>query len=280
MSREFQHARRILALRLPRVGEVLSLWMHPHRRTPEITDILRRAEVRRLVTRPGGAEIDGGEARAIVEDPASWTAYQRARDLELTAATEGGSVLAQCPHCQEWIAELSPLAVAIALRSRFWPLVDVRGDLVPPALSGASRRDVDSAPLSSRLSVVLPRAQGRTIALDPAGVRSRQRAWASCSTRFFEEGADTEDWAPDSPGWTALGRLATAAPGLIDPHLQTGERELVAFTRLELADFLFIDNVYYLTHLAPLVEDHSALVACGRCAREFLPLARSPCVEK
>jgi len=43
--------------------------------------------------------------------------------------------------------------------------------------------------------------------------------------------------------------------------------------RVSLASFLFVDNVYYLTHCVPSPADAPLLVGCQLCGTTFQPLA-------
>jgi hypothetical protein len=75
---------------------------------------------------------------------------------------------------------------------------------------------------------------------------ARLRLWIMASAGLFrKEPAQPEDWTPDSPGWQALLRFASLVPEIAGPPSVDG---LLKVTRLRLAAFLFVDNVYYLTN--------------------------------
>jgi hypothetical protein len=265
------HGRR-LAVRLPSVGDAVSLWMRPELRTPEFARILRSAEVRRFVRTAGGEPIDRNRAGAIVDDPQAHAAYRAARDAELAAATEGGSVLAECPRCGAWRADLAPLALAVALRAPFWPLVDASGDLVVPALAYDPVRALPDKPLAAALSMRLPGRPVREVRLAIGEAGARLAQWRTVSDELFREGTHTTDWTPDSPGWRAVLRFASLVPELAGVP---SPANLLAVTRLPLADFLFVDNVCWLICAADLPDGHLAMLRCAYCAGAFLPLAKA-----
>jgi hypothetical protein len=210
-------------------------------------------------------------AYAIVDNPRAYAAYLAARDAELIGATEGGTIFAQCPHCRAWEADLAPLALAVALRSQFWPLVD-GPDLTVPALACDLFRDTRQC-LTSALTVQLSQHADRRIPLESNDALARLRLWTTASADLFQDGpARTEDWTPNSLGWQALLRFASLVPEIAGEPSVDG---LLALTRLPLTDFLFADNAYYLTHAAPLPDHHLARLRCKACSRQFLPLAPS-----
>jgi hypothetical protein len=290
----FSYAGTDLAVRLPQVGDVLSLWMRPHLKDAQILDILRTAEVRRLVIDPDGAGIDRALAREIVASESAYQAYREARHDELVAATEGGAISAECPHCLAWRGVVTPLAVAVLLRSPFRAMVDPWGDPAVPAAADSGWRPTP-AQASKRLWLTLPGRPGQPLPYGDAGERARLARWHPWSREFFtamarpdvpEDGR--QDWSPDCPGWIALLRLVSAVPGLlrdggVDPSLDpealdpdTVVARILAATRIPLADLLFADNVTWLTRLAPVPADVGPPVLCASCDREFLPLASSP----
>jgi hypothetical protein len=290
----FSYAGTNLAVRLPQVGDVLSLWMRPHLKDAEILDILRTAEVRRLVIDSDGTSIDRALAREIVASESAYQAYREARHSELVATTEGGAISAECPHCLAWRGELNPLAVAVLLRSPFRPLVDPWGDPAVPAAADSGWR-LTPAQASQRLWLTLPSRPSQPLPYGDAGERDRLASWQEWSREFFAAMArpdapegGRQDWSPDSPGWTALLRLVSAVPGLLpdsavdsglDPDTadpNTAVARVLAATRTPLADLLFADNVTWLTRLAPVPADVGPPVVCASCGREFLPLTSSP----
>jgi hypothetical protein len=295
MTTVFSWAGTDLAVRLPQVGDVLSLWMRPHLKDAQILDILRTAEVRRLVTDPEGTGIDGALAREIVASESAYETYREAREAELVAATEGGAISAECPHCLAWRAELAPLAVAVLLRSPFRPLVDPWGDPAVPAAADSGWRPTPAL-VSNRLWLTLPGRPGEPLPYGDAGERARLARWQEWSGGFYTAavGSDApeggrQDWSPDSPGWVALLRLVSVVPGLLrdgdvgpgldpdaDADPDTVVARVLAATRIPLADLLFADNVIWLTRLAPVPADARPPIRCALCGGEFLPLASSP----
>ncbi len=292
MSTAFSYGPSVLMVRLPPVREVLSLWMRAHLKDAQIVDILRTAEVRRLVTDSVGHGINGARAREIVASTTGYQAYREARHAELVEATEGGAITAECPHCGRWRAELAPLAVAVLLRSPFRPVVDAWGDpAVPSAADSGWRLAPDHA--SGRLWLTLPSRPDERLPFGDPGERARLARWQARSAEFFTASAGTElpevdrpDWSPDSPGWVALLRLVSAVPGLVSesddyPHADedaaTAVARALAAARIPLADLLFADNVTWLTRVAPVAAVAADLsIKCGGCDGEFLPLGTSP----
>lgn len=273
MSTEFTHRGRIFAVTLPLLGPALSLWMNPGLRTEEFDQILDLAEIRRFVQWGDGAPIDAELAGSIRQDPGSWRAYREARNAELVAATAGHTVLARCPACRAWEAELSPLALAVAVRAPYWPVVDERDRLAIPALAlGCVPRDLREIQPAALLTVRLPGDPVRVVAF--AGGAHDLGGWLAASDELGRSPELTRDWTLDSPGWVAVLHLASLAPGL------TGERGastegLLALADLPLADFLALDQVYALTHVVEVPEDNSATLRCPRCGGGFGALAPS-----
>ncbi len=261
---------------LPRLGQVLSLWMNPTLRTDEFDRILDTAEIRRFVRRGDGAPIDAELARSVREDPESWRAYREARNAELVAATDGHTLLARCPGCRGWEAELSPLALAVALRAPYWPLVDERDRLAIPALAlEGVHRDLPEITPAALLAVRLPGTPTRVITFtdDPA---QNFLGWLRSSTGLVQPPAWTQDWTADSPGWGAVLHLASLAPGLAGPGDPSPD-ELLSLAEIPLADFLALDQIYALTHVVEVPEDNAARLDCPQCGTEFGPLAPSVC---
>ena len=225
MITEFAHHRRLYAVRLPVLGEVLSLWLDPGLRTTEISRILALAEIRRFVRRTDGRPIDHDLAREILDDTESRPAYQVARDRALTAATAGFLIVATCPGCGGWEAELTPLALAVGLRSAFWPLVDGAGQLVPPALALTSDdltpddlpRDLGTVLPAARIRVRLPDGRDLPFTADPGAAMAAARH--ASDELFDSEVGPARGWTPDSPGWIALLRAACLVPTLGGPEV-------------------------------------------------------------
>jgi hypothetical protein len=254
---------RAFEIRLPRLADVLSLWMPLHLRAdPMIGDLLRASETRRFTVGPGGRPVDLALARRIRANDD--TAYRAARDQALADATDSGSVFVGCPHCAVWEAQLSPLAIAVALHTKFWPQVDIADDLAVPALAAAVTRHIDprAAPPAGDLWVIFPDRPGRQRRLDMTGVAARYQARVAESAALFAGPSDTEDWSAESVGWEALLRLAT---------LVGRDETLAEIAGMRLADFLFLDLVYYLSHMAPVPADATPLT-CELCGGVFVPV--------
>jgi len=216
-----------------------------------------------------------GLARAIVADANAFEAYRMARDTALAKATEGGVVYAECPHCWNWEADLIPLALAVGLHVPFWPVVEATGNLALPAFAGISDRKLLVVPEASRLTFTLP----RTGVNGPRGVFAGTDAitrfadWQIQSDQLFRESPDqAEEWEAESPGWHALLRFGAA----ISEWPGSGPfGSLHALANVSLTDFLFVDNIYYLTHCVAQPADTPMIVKCLRCQERFQPLCSS-----
>lgn len=263
-------------LQLPSVGEVVSLWMAPRLLTASRTAILRPAEIRRFIARVDGQQPSADLARAIAADANAFAAYRVARDTALAQATEGGMVYAECSHCRTWEADLIPLALAVGLHVPFWPLVEPTGDLALPALTDACDRTLPDAAASSRISFALPRIdisgpRGVFAGNDPI---ARLADWKIQSDRLFRESPDqAEDWEAESPGWRALLRFGAIIADWPEPGTFNS---LHALASVPLAAFLFVDNIYYLTHCVAQPTDAPLLVKCACCDGFFQPIMPAP----
>jgi uncharacterized C2H2 Zn-finger protein len=271
---EFVHQRRIFAVTLPRLGDAVSLWMHPALRTEEFDRILDAAEIRRFVRWGDGSPIDADLASAMRANPESWQAYREVRDAQLVAATDGHTLLARCPGCRVWDAELNPLALAVALRAPYWPVVDERDRLAVPALALARvERDLRGIEPAARLTVRLPGGTDRVVRFVDDADRALE-AWLRASEELFRTPDRTRDWEADSPGWTAILHLASLAAGLTG-HNTPGPADLVRLADLPLAEFLALDQMYALTHIVAVPEDNAVELDCPRCGAVFGALAAS-----
>jgi hypothetical protein len=264
--------RSIAELALPAIGDVLSLWMEQHLRTPSRAAILQQAEISRFLARVDDQPVGQDMARAIAADTRALSTYRAARNRALQSATEGGMLYARCPHCREWEADLSPLALAVGLRAAFWPVSDPDGQLAVPALSRDATRVLPPDIVSTaELSFVLPRhTESRVRGVFAQAERaSRFAAYGAEFSALFAGGDDVEDWIEGSPGAIALVRLASVVRQLPEPVMPGS---IQAFAAVALGDFAFIDNLYYLTHCAELPPDSPLALACERCQGQFLPL--------
>jgi hypothetical protein len=263
-------------LQLPHIGEVLSLWMTPRLLTASRTAILRPAEIRRFIVRVDGQPPSADLARAIAADADAFAAYRVARDTALAQATEGGMVYAECPHCRSWEADLIPLTLAVGLHVPFWPVVVATGDLALPVLAGGCDRPLSGEAATSRITFALPRVgiNGPRGVLAGANAVARLADWKIQADRLFRESPDqAEDWEAESPGWHALLRFGAIIAVWPEP---CDVRSLHALARVSLADFLFVDNIYYLTHCVAQPADTPMIMTCPNCHGRFQPLAPAP----
>ena len=264
-------------LRMPDLEEMLLLWYLPATRTPERAAVAFPAEIERIVDTLDGETVERAEAAAIYADPAAFRDYLVARNAWLQITSERGMLYAQCPHCRGWEADLGPLALAAGLRTTFWPTVDADQWLAPPALAlddAVPLRDASTA-RSSRLRVALPSARiGHAAAIrevvfarvpEPA---REQAAEAGRAELVRTDPGRYGDWNSRFAGVRALLLLA-ARLDEVDGAAPT----LPALAELPLCDFLFIDNVYHLTHRIALPADSPLRLRCEACGGRFVPLA-------
>lgn len=74
----------------------------------------------------------------------------------------------------------------------------------------------------------------------------------------------------ESPGWRALLRFRAIVADWPEPGALNS---LHALASVSLTEFLFIDNVYYLTHCVAQPTDAPLVLTCQRCGGCFQPLA-------
>lgn len=267
-------------LRMPDVEDMLLLWYRPATRTAEHAAVVFPAEVERMLDTLDEVEVDRTIARALYADPAAFRAYLHARNAWLARRSENGILYAQCPHCRNWEADLTPLALASGLRAAFWPLVDPDQWLAVPAFATEDvrlpARDARDA-LSSRLRVVLPSARDgepgpvREVVF-AAGVDPARLAALDAQRAALRRDAPAryDDWDGRFVGVQALLRLAASLATIdgvaVDAPLPT-------LAELALCDFHFLDNVHHLTHRVALPDDSPLRLACAECGGRFVPLA-------
>jgi hypothetical protein len=263
---------RPVELRLPSARDVLYLILEGD--SDENQALSLAVEAVHLVRSIDGRPMVLDEARKLVRDPAPAGALFAARNLLYETLSEQGSVFCLCPHCRDWEAELSVLALGLALRTTLWPIVEARLFLKPPALSRhlpAGSRPSGVA-VCARLRYQAPSATlGLTprLAAGPLGDVDAGREAAAWRRLDVDPADDHEDWSPDNPGFRTLLRLALALRADDD-----GLAEMVEILeRLLVVDVFFLDNVYYLTHFVPVPEPpDEALLTCPRCGGAFLPV--------
>jgi hypothetical protein len=265
-------------LRMPALGEMLLLWYPRVMRTPARAAVFIPAEIERIVDTIDGESVDREQARKILNDRAAFAAYLRARNRWLDVSSAEGLMLAQCPHCQRWEADLSPFVLAVGLGVGFWPTVDEDSCLAVPALATDLARPQRSGNTvrTSRLRFHLPSlalnfesaAHGGSFATGPVDARER----ALEAERLRLRASDPEaygDWDAGFGGVRAMLKLG-AALGDVD-----GDADGITLDRLSnlaLCDFLFLDNVHYLTRCVPLPDDSPLHLTCANCGGRFAPV--------
>lgn len=265
-------------LRMPALDEMLLLWFPPSTQTAARMAVFFPAEIERVLDTLDGQSVDLPIARSVYAEPAAFAAYLEVRNRLLESGNDSGMVFAQCPHCRQWEADLSPLALAVGLHSAFWPTVDANQCLAVPALASDLTRPsrASSDALTSRLRFELPSARGRPESPFREGVLATHDVDAREKT--FEGRLDAlrvmdvdqyGDWDSAFAGVRALVRLC-AVVAQIDGDPDKVSPEYLAM--LPLADFIFVDNVHYLTHHVSLPDDSPLRLRCANCAGRFVPV--------
>jgi hypothetical protein len=268
-------------LRVPRIGELFGLLLEAHHRTPARMSVMFPAEFKRLVESLDGEAIDIEDARALYAEAQSAGQIVAARNRLFEVLAEQGRIFARCPHCSNWEAELSVLALTVALQAGPWPIVDERMFLAMPSL--VKHRSKGARPpgvvCASRIGFKLP---SKVVGL-PAEVGSgilgdadRQNgaaelaAWQLWAPRGSERTAGREQWREDVPGFRGVLRLSVAldqldsSVGIITPE---------TVLSMPVVDFFFLDNLYYLAHNVDVSANSGLEMRCAVCAQIFLPVA-------
>jgi hypothetical protein len=260
-------------LRMPTIGEIFPLLLARPLRSRDRMRVLGPAEIKRFIAKLDRRDCDIESARALQAEPAAFAQYAITRTRWLEAACEAGMMLAQCPHCRSWDADLAPLAYAIGLRHEFRPIADDDFYLTMPTLA-------DPAPLgvrppevakSSRLRFVLPcqsQFSGGTFRIGDCSA-AEVEAWRRWAPADGPRAEGHEQWREDIAGFRAVLRLAVALETLGENAKPPGPADVMT---LPLADFLFLDNLHFLLHDLAIPSDHGLLVQCGKCGRRFLPV--------
>jgi hypothetical protein len=266
------------SLRMPQLEEMLLFWLPASTQDASRAAVLFPAEIERVLDTLDGHSVDIATARSIFADPAAFAAYLQARNLLLEAGNDSGVLFAQCPHCRQWEADLTPLALAVGLHCAFWPTVEANRFLSVPALASDLMRPQRPGAdvLTSRLRFELPSARLgleapiRGGAFSTDGVDARAAAFDAQREALRRSGDDAyDDWDGEFAGARALVRLCAV---LADLDGDAGKVSLERIAALALSDFIFVDNAYYLTHHLAVPDDSPLRLTCPRCSGRFVPV--------
>lgn len=228
-------------------------------------------------------EVPGlADAREICTSPVALAALLGARNRLWSDLRMAGRLLALCPHCGRRESSFGLETLALVLRHPPPPLFSADGlFLEVPAL--AERRPhgtrLAQVPSAARLRGLLP--SGR-LALEPSTAEAVLRSIDTEDGRK-REAAAWDRWAPPDaipppershwlralPGFRAILRLSVALESLDGATDVTPER----VEALSLADFLFLDAAYDLTHHVDQPRPDALVATCEDCGGAYLPLA-------
>lgn len=258
---------RSVELRVPRMADVADLLGEDGERHVHVVAAWLPGFIQEMVHSVGAQAMSFELADQLAGDPDFARGLVRHTRTMLDTLRERGQVLALCPRCGLWEAELSIQAYALVaadpLPSAFDGPVWRSPWMGTPSLPGAPRPHL---PRAAAIRVVMPSAGlGLPGSLTQATLGEiRPQPEEHGSPRPGDDDYDL-DHARTGPGWRALLRLARALVPALDSEAADG---------LPLLDFLFLDLVHYLVDRAPVRPNSQAMVACPRCDMRFLPVRR------
>ena len=100
------------------------------------------------------------------------------------------------------------------------------------------------------------------------GLELEAAAWRRWAPTGVTPPAERSHWRYRSPGFRAIVRLTVALRALDGDTALTPER----IEALSLADFLFLDAAYFLTHYADQPTSEALVLTCEACGGRYLPL--------
>lgn len=270
---------REVQLALPTVGDVLPDVRDPDARLADDLPFLVLGLIDMLDGDPPGL----ADATAICAEPLALRALLTARNRLWADLRMQGALFAQCPHCEKREGRFSLPSMAVVLRRAPPPIFEPHGVFVEvPVLSDPHRpgERLSAVPQTTRLRVELP--SGR-LAIAPiaseavlrdidndieGGIELEGAAWKRWAPTGTTPPAGRSHWRYRSPGFRATLRLTIGLRSLDGNDALTPED----VEALSIADFLFLDATYFLTHYVDQPSASSLVTACESCGGEYLPL--------
>jgi hypothetical protein len=276
---------------MPRMGAIRILERAV--RHGQMLYMARTGELTQLIESYDEAPPEREQIEAIARDPAALGAVLDARDALYIREVERGLVRVRCSVCKQADVELGLLFYGLALHLPPWRFFDEDRLLSVPWLAGLWPDGARPPGLmrTSRLGFVLPSVgygqagahTGRLCDLPPDGPYDQEIAafkqWEINEAHYDalmeahpERAEEIEDELYEryhrrynDPGFRATVRLCLALEldgiGGADPDL---------IESMPMADFLFLDLLYHITHHVALSAPDRALVPCLQCGARFL----------
>jgi hypothetical protein len=270
---------REVRLAIPTVGEVLPDVCEPDARLADDLPFL----VLGLIDKLDGDTPGLADAQAICAEPNALRTLLTARNRLWGDLRMQGTLFAQCPHCKEREGRFSLPTMAAVLRRAPPPIFEPHGAFVEiPVLADPHRpgERLSVVPQTTRLGVELP--SGR-LAIAPVareavlrdidndlegGVELEGAAWKRWAPTDTTPPAERSHWRYLSPGFRATLRLTVGLRSLDSKDALTPEN----IEALSIADFLFLDAAYFLTHYVDQPSAAALVTACASCGGEYVPL--------
>lgn len=268
---------REIRMALRTTGEVVPDVREPHRRNVEDLPFL----VLDLIDTIDG-EVPGlADAEEICREPQALRVLLSVRNRVWGELRMRGRLYALCPYCRRRESSFELSTLALVLGASPLPLFEPSGVfleipvLADPHLAG---RRLAQVPVTPRLRAVLPSGllelqprAGEAVLRDldtDQGRELEERAWRRWAPDDRVPSTGRTHWRWGSPGFRSILRLSVALRGLDDDPQVTPER----VEGLSIADFIFLDACYYLTHYVDQPRPDALLVSCQACSGSYLPL--------
>jgi hypothetical protein len=234
-----------------------------------------------LIDTIDGDEPGLDEARAICAEPDALRTLLAARNRIWSDLRMRGRLFALCPHCGRRESSFDLSTLALVLRMPPPPLFSP-DDVFPEVPALANRRRpgtrLAEAPATPRLRILFPSGLlGLEPRTDEAVLRDLEteegqalevQAWARWAPDDRTPPSERSHWRRASPGFRAILRSSVALASVDGIAEVTAQR----VEDLSLADFLFLDAAYFLTHHADQPRPDALVVTCEDCGGEYLPL--------
>jgi hypothetical protein len=227
-------------------------------------------------------EVPGlDDANAICAEPEALRTLLGARNRIWSELRMRGRLFALCPHCGRRESSFDLATLALVLRKTPAPLFSSDGVFVEvPALANPrpSGARLAQATRTARLRIAFPSG---LLDLEPRAAEAVLRdldtdegraleaqAWARWAPDDRTPPSERSHWRRGSPGFRAILRASVTLASLDGDQDVTPER----VEDLALADFIFLDAAYSLTHDVDQPRPDALLVPCEACGGEYLPL--------